>query len=353
MYNTIRPHVAAAGLALVIGDSIVAQQVLFSVAPGGPSGLASEFVYANIGGVPTPVAGGPSSGLFPGDVNNGFSFNKFPLKDFLICFSVDPASVGGPLPPVPGFPPFNVTDQAWKNQAAGDAFISTAAYNRFAGLLPAPTSMGLLNNVLVINQSPAYAADFALMPTAGPGTSLDAGTRLDDIGGGGGGPVGGLANLYFTLAPGNSGGFSGADIIFDPTPNFPGGPGEDESMFAAAGQLGLMPFDVLDALAVFDDGLSKTFDAADTVLFSLAPGSPSLGLFGASPADILSVTFGGLPSLFALHTDLNLLASDNINMLELVPLLDTAEATITAKLPAPGTLPLLALGGLMARRRRR
>ena len=65
----------AAGLAISLVATVASAQT-FSVAPGGPSGLASEFIYENIGGVPTPVACGPACGLGPGDVIDGFSDDK-------------------------------------------------------------------------------------------------------------------------------------------------------------------------------------------------------------------------------------------------------------------------------------
>lgn len=340
-------------------------EVLFSVSPGGPSGLPSEFVFKK-GGV--PVGGGPGSGLVPGDVDDGFSQNKGGLVDFLLCFSVDPSSTGDPAkPPVAGFgfPPFNVTDQAMKGQAAGDAFISTEAYSRAGGPLPVPPSMGLFNNVLAINQAAPYVDDFGLLPAIGPGVVTAA--PLDDVNGGGVAPPAKLTDLFFTLGAASPSltvgaapylGGSGADVFFDRTPDvtmvpMPG----DEKLFAAAAALGLAADDEIDALIVFDDTgeIGDSFAGTDQVLFSLARGSPSLGAF--SPADIFSVTPGAPFVLFASHADVGLLPSDNVNMLELVALNDmTAQQIIALKVPEPATISLLALAGLMlagCRRRRR
>lgn len=334
--------------------------LLFTVAPGGPSGLPSDTIFSTPGVVPT--AGAAGSALLAGDLIDGFSQRKTE-SSFLLCFSVDDTSVGDSSP-IAGFPPFNVTDQAAKGQAAGDAFISTEAFDR-TGILPSLPSMGLSNNVLAINQSPVYVDDFGLLPLASP--AVPVALPLDDVVGGGGGGGGTVTDLFFTLDSSSASiaggaapylGGRGADIFFDPTPDIIGSPtAGDETLFATSFDLGLdpngFPADEIDALAVFDDDLSATWSKGDQVLFSLAAGSGTLSDLGLSSADVLSVTYDGTPTLFASYGDLGLSPGDELDMLELVPLIGTAEQTIQAKVPEPTSLALLALGGLMLARRHR
>jgi hypothetical protein len=72
--------------------------------------------------------------------------------------------------------------------------------------------------------------------------------------------------------------------------------------------LGLDPGDAIDALCLRENG-SGTFDVQDQVLFSLAPGSPTLGLLGASPSDLL---VPGGPRVAVGASSLGLMAADNV-----------------------------------------
>ncbi len=173
----------------------------FTVGRNGPSALPTD-VLLQIAGAPTPFAGGSSSGLVSADAINGFSQREL-INTFLFCFSVDQASTGIPgLAPVisSSFPnaPFNVTDQATKGQAAGSAFLSTKAFNR-AGMLPVLPSMSDFNNVLAINQSPAYPNDFGLLPLFSPNVNTG-GAPMDDVeGGGSAGALAAGGPLFLTL----------------------------------------------------------------------------------------------------------------------------------------------------------
>jgi hypothetical protein len=295
----------------------------FAIAPGGPSGLASEFIYINIGGFQTAIGAGPKSSLGPGDAIDGFSDDKG-LTEFSLRFSVDAASVGAPLAPT-GVGP-NVFDQgaAGNQQAAGDAFVSTEAFSRAGIIAGFPPSPGLFNNALVINQSPTYVNSFELLPVASPGAPLGI-VPLDDVVGGGS-PTSLLTDLYFTLdaaSPALTGAYagfstpSGADIFFDPTPDDLLGVAGDETLFASAIALGLLTGDEIDGLVVFDDDDDGVFGGTDQVLFSLAAGSPTLILLGASPADVLSITFGGVIGVYGTATEFGLDVDDELNMLEL------------------------------------
>ena len=104
--------------------------------------------------------------------------------------------------------------------------------------------------------------------------------------------------------------------------------------------LGLGALDDMDALVYFEDGTPGP-TPGDAVLFSLAAGSPTLGLLGASPADILITGPGFLPGIFAPAGAIGLLPTDELNALDFI-------------IPEPGTsaMLILALFGTIRRRRR-
>jgi hypothetical protein len=189
-------------------------------------------------------------------------------------------------------------------------------------------------------------------------------------------------DTYFSLdaaSPG-LGGASPADVLV----NNAGGPGKH--VFAVFNTEGLVPQDDIDAIALQRVGsplqgalnpgmlrtssvtmLNATFDAnpqgvfdtidpfaipgalADLMLFSLAPGSPSLGIFDnflgrfLSPADVFITDFDGTFAMYATAESLGLNpATDNIDGLDSAPV------------PEPvGGLVLAALAVMGMRRRRR
>ena len=115
-----------------------------------------------------------------------------------------------------------------------------------------------------------------------------------------------MAPLYFTLAVNSQSldgflpGSSAADIFFDPEPEDPIPP---VVFFASALDLGILPADDIDALVILDENQIGVFDQGDQVLFSLAPGSPSLqfipGTSINAAADVFSTEIGsnGLPNV--------------------------------------------------------
>lgn len=346
-------------------------QVLFSVRAAGPSALNPRLVYERTGsGTPAVVGGGPGMGMLsPMDQLDDFG-GVIPPDEldisalrFIVCFSVDPITVGEPPPPFRSgpLPPFNVFDQAQKRQQPGDLFGSTEAYHRLTGRLPSgpgAPGMGLFNNVLLRNQSKNYFGDkdFDLRPVVDPTVTVPVGTPLDDVDGSAmRDSSGALPKAYYTLSSSSPslsllGGASGADIFFDFNITNPG----SESVFARFEQIGLRQGDDIDGLSVCDDNLNGVFDGNDQVLFSLKRGSPTLGTLGASAADIFSFRVGGTLQIFETATNLGLLPGDNIDTLKLDPLIDnSAMATLSAKLPPPASaLPLgVGLGGLGGRRR--
>ena len=99
--------------------------------------------------------------------------------------------------------------------------------------------------------------------------------------------------------------------------------------------------DELDALQIYDRGTLGVFDAADVILFSLDPFSPSLGTYGVAPDDILISGLGGVPAVYEFGGSLGI-AGGNVNALSVV------------FVPEPGCIGLLSfIGcGCMMRRRR-
>lgn len=336
-------------------------QVLFSVRDQGPSSLNPRLIYERTGtGTPAVVGGGPGMGMLsPMDQLDDFG-GVIPPDEldisalrFIVCFSVDPITVGEPPPPfrVP-LPPHNVFDQAQKRQQPGDLFGSTEAYHRITGRLPSgpgAPGMGLFNNVLLRNQSKNYFGDkdFDLKPVVDPTVTVPVGTPLDDVDGSAmRDGSGALPKAYYTLSstsPSLSllGGASGSDIFFDFNITAPG----SESVFARFEQIGLRVGDDIDGLSVCDDNLNGVFDGTDQVLFSLKRGSPTLSTLGASAADIFSFRAGGTLQIFETATNLGLRPGDNIDTLKMDPLIDnSALATLMAKLPPPASAAPLGIG---------
>lgn len=344
----------------------ILSQPVFGVNPGGPSTfLRPDTIYLNFDGPPVPVGGGAGIGAgAEGDDLDGYSLGD-PRNEFIVCVSVDPATVGKapPLPAAPfpfgPLPPFNVFHQSERNQHPGDAYLGSEAYDRLRGILPPPISTGLTTNFLSINQSAPYFFNYGLQPLGDPQVQFPMGTPADDVDGVGRiqGTV--LPELYFTMSRDSpslpkiagAGEDSGADVFFDPDPTT----GGDEEFYAEAGQLGLTTQDDIDGLAVYDLNNNARFDEGDQVLFSLTRDSPSLLQLEVSPADILSMTFGGqAPTTILRFNEIGLLFTDDIDAFGLIPLIDnSALTTIIAYTPAPGTTALLVMAGVLAARRRR
>lgn len=266
--------------------------------------------------------------------------------EFALTFSVDRRAQGAVAPDpnlvAAGFS-FNVADQAAKTQEAGDAYMVTRRFNRSGplSLLRGPGG----NNTLVINQGDAGGVDFSARPLDGPQDPAS-GPVTNVNGGAGSAPNSALTltgrgvplprkypqRLFFSLAagsptlknttiPGSTG--SGADVYVDNNTFSPLG----QNTFAAHFQLGLQHDDDIDALIVFENG-NHTLDSADQFIFSLAPGSPSLGST-LSAGDVFVVSPGSPPSLFCAAELLGLVRQpgapgngDNVDMLDFLPCAD-------------------------------
>ncbi len=260
---------------------------------------------------------------------------------FVAIFSVDRAAVGA-VPPDPnlvalGFP-FNVQDQAAKDQAASDAFMSLFLLNRFGPLRLKGSRAA--NNTLVINGGDAGGVDFHLHPAGlSPSLPNPPGSPQSNVNGAAGTqpppPKGALDDRVgrqpphepilfsvsasspslFDMLPGTG---SGADIYIDFDPNHPA----SEFLYVEPSLLGLMPADDIDAMIVFESGDFVFVPGEDQVVFSLTPDSPSLGgVFG--PGDLLSSWGGGFFEPYCPAVLLGLEPThDNLNMLDYVPCVD-------------------------------
>jgi hypothetical protein len=250
-----------------------------------------------------------------------------PSEPFALLFSVSSGTVGV-APPDPALialhVPFNAMDQADRGHPAGDQFMSTQLFTRLGGQIGV-----ILNNVLVRNNYDEGGTDFSALPeTSAHEPATDEVRDVVDATGWLNRDGEEATNVYFSATTDSPSleelsqyGFpSGADIFFNERPLA----WAPTWLYAAYDQLQLVQEDDIDALVVFDTNENGHFDESDQVLFSLAPGSPSLATIpGASmegaAADVFVVSPEQPPALFVAATDLGLGApSDDIDALEFV-----------------------------------
>jgi len=251
---------------------------------------------------------------------------------FLLLFSIDRQTTGLARPDpllIEAEVPYNAFDQAEKGQAAGDQFMSTEVFwrtGRIGGRGPR-----VANNSLDRNNFDEGGTDFGAQPPTSAREqtaraaqdNVDATALIDATG-----APGAIMRVYFSATgdspslntlPGASDP-SGAHIFFNPDPLA----GLGTELFAAYFDLGLVQTDDIDAMTVFDLNTNGVFDNADLVLFSLAPGSPSLvnipGASQAAAADVFVVAVGQQPVVLATSAQLGLGAPpDNIDALDYLP----------------------------------
>ena len=118
--------------------------------------------------------------------------------------------------------------------------------------------------------------------------------------------------FYFTLAANSPslavGSLSPADILSADGDFLP-------EIFASRAALGLAAGDVLDGLCLSENG-NGLYDAGDTLLISLAAGSPSLGTLAAQPGDLLRPKRATAPLQIARSAAaLGLAPADNVDAL--------------------------------------
>ncbi len=301
-----------------------------SGSPGTYDGIDPGDILSLDGEGPGPLINREDLGLMsPDDDLDGLSAGNFGFPSqatFMLMFSVSRATVGA-VPPhsflVLQKVPYNVMDQAARGHAAGDQFMSTQLFSRSGvsgGGDPA-------NNSLSRNNYNEGGTSFGAMPethafdhvNGSEQDGVNAFARLSIE------AEGGAINVYFTVSSDSPSlaslpGYlrpSGAHVFFNAAPG-----ATPTTLYAQYSQLGLVQGDDIDALIVFDLNEDGLFNLSDQVIFSLAPGSPSLyTILGASlvgpAADVYTVSPGLSPSLFAAALDLGLgAASDNLTALD-------------------------------------
>jgi hypothetical protein len=299
---------------------------------------------------------GSGSILGPGPVvvlpgPNGFYVDSLsgnrrpPLANIALRFSVDRLSNGAPGTAVAA--------QAALNQQPADIYESTRSFldpgvfvgtlvgAPYAGVLPAVVAGAASNNLAVDDSSfgllagGAVLGPFAAAPPVGFGThdNIDAYNEVPlDANGDG------LFDVfsYFSVNPDQAlaSGVAPA-FIFDVAAGAPVSPLVPYALAGAMGLdiLGGAGSDSIDALVVFDvpplggpgNGGPGAQAGLDFALFSLAPGSASLGALGLDAADVFLTDFSGAFALYASSADLGLMgaaggvptAGDNVDALEI------------------------------------
>jgi hypothetical protein len=281
----------------------------FTLAPGSPSLgalTAGDVLVPGAapvpGPIPPPALGIPAAvlGLVAGDVVNSISFGRGPAGPFPgleVLYSVDAAAVGGVFGPPP---PSYVACEAAGGQAKADVYLSFP----FGPPLPKP-------NVLLLDENGLADSPCAGAPLPGLGLGLAPPENLNGLDLCPTGVVfaAGVINpIYFTLAPGSPTlaaiPASPGDVLVQPI-----GPGGLPPMIAIPlPAMGLVAGDIVDALEVPP--------GAGFALFSLAPGSPSLGGCGYLVGDVLMSGFGPCGAVLGVPSAaLGLTPPDNIDAL--------------------------------------
>jgi hypothetical protein len=300
---SIGARVATVAVMLGVADTTTAASPLMSTAPGssGACGVAgwdfcvpSADVFLNFPpAAPTVVPGATVLGLSAGDVINGISFahDRF-QPGSKIYFSVSSSSLGAA-----GVPP-DVASESLLGEAGADVFwggtLGTPAANvRVLDGDGAPANTPPASGLIETGMNPD---DMRALATCDP-THENFGTTLVTLAAGS--PS--LATL----------GLTPADVLIA---NFNG---PLLGAWFTSASLGLVAGDVIDALAVDINTIGSR------AVYSLAPGSPTLALLGASPADILQTIWPGSPTVLVPATALGLLPTDDIDALDIVPDFDS------------------------------
>lgn len=302
--------------------------VTFSLDAGsisiGPVGPADLLTAGPVGGPPAIVHTAGSLGLGPGDDIDALSFG--PFTNHFPYFSIDDLSPGG----VPGSAS---SVEAAAGQAAGDIYVDMLA------VPPPGGTNALFANQDVLGELPAIPPG---VPNAAfPIDDLDA-LDMDSPA-----LIGPGTPIFFSLTPGSP--TLGA-LLATPADILVTTVGGAPAVFMPMGALGLVAGDDIDAFVV--DPAPPPF--GPPAFFSLAPGSPSLGTWFLTPADVVPPLLGpppagppGPPPVFGPSpgsvTTLGLTGADNV------------DAFSDSPVPLPPGLVLLAsaLAGLACVRRSR
>ena len=270
---------------------------------------------------PPPVVGLAAAklGLLAGDVIDGVTFGDDGAPGGTLYFSVTRSTVGagaGPKPPdvsteVAGVP------SGTQPEAASDVFSTTD-----------PACTGAANTQVLDGNGTTLPGSHTCYPGLGlglvegqaaPGPPLNDDIKDFDWGFPG---TWNIVCVGFSLKAGSPtllgqnpllpSGAAPADILAScPPPGMPGVGSPVLFVVFTAANLGLGTGDDVDALSVNGAG--------GTVLFSLAPGSPSLGVCGYSPADVIgggAPPFTPCPTVFKTASALGLVPGDDVDGLE-------------------------------------
>lgn len=265
-------------------------------------------------GGPGPLieVGASSFGLVANDNIDALSADtpSSPDLPYHLIFSADRASLGQAGTPfrVEAVNGQAASDLWWTNLTGGTPVASLTG----AGCVPwaiAPPHVRLTNQT-AFNLIRTVAAGVPVVP---PQDNVDA-VELDamDTNGDGVHDV----NAYFSLdaASPSLGARSPAAIFFSAAGSGAFTP------FSLPSQIGLVAGDDIDALVIWDRGLVGSPDPGmDFVLFSLAPGSPTLTTYSVSPAMIFVSDFTGRMCPFDGPGPLGLLLADNVDGLDVLP----------------------------------
>lgn len=311
-------RVAVVGSLLLTPVSVHAVSPSFTLSPGSPTlpgipATAADILVPagppSVGPLPPPPVGIPAAalGLVPGDVITSIHFSNAATvaPGLKILFSVDGAATGIPL----ASPPANLSCEA-PAQGLSDVFVAQPFF-------------GPLGHVLSLDGN--GVADSACAPAGGPGlgviepsadnvNALEMCTPQSIFSGG----VLTQA-VYFTLAPGSPTLFAipagASDLLLASPPGF----APPTLSFFTAAMLSLTPCAPGAGAPACDEIDAMTFLSPPPggVLFSLAPGSPSLAACGFTPGDLI---FFGSPACFlgASAFSLGLTATDNVDALAAV-----------------------------------
>ena len=277
-----------AGPALAASPSMITSPASSPVCgvPGQGVCGPGQDVFANFPTVPPIVV--PFVALQPGDVVNSYSWGfESPMAPTArILFSVTPGSIGINSPPPCVF------SEASAMEAAADVYDG------------GPMGSAVPTNIRIVDGDGVPALSAPASGLVEPGDDLTALVTCDPLSS----PT--LASfVFFTLAPGSPTlgtiPATPADIL---AASYLGG---IPQVILPAASLGLQPGDVIDALALFV--FSPT-----TAIVSFAPGSPTLGLLGAGPADLILLNTGGPPpSVVRPAAFLQLLPTDDVDALDI------------------------------------
>lgn len=352
--------VGLGGMSSVLGQTVPG--VLFSVDAASPlgSGGGSASIWTPIVRVgPTPeasiVISDSELDLDPLDDIDAITISRGELVTgpFHFAFSVDRASRGlseRMLNVAPhGFDfPFGVKDQVFLNQAAGDVFMSSEMFD----LLGHVDGLDLFSNALIFNQALMSGQNLNLYPAAYPREAVDPNFELENVNAITSVPCRCPENAdppasveyYLSLSKGSPsvpllGPPSGA-CVYATT----GDPLEPLQLFSVPEQVGLSRDDDIDGLVVYDfvddKGNLGTWSDGDVMLFSLAPGSPSLAALGLSPATIFQRDGSQLGAIdvadaIASPAELGLAQFDNIDALDVIQALcGTGETSCISRVMA-------------------